>query len=221
MQIGRSPGKVCSSCLLRCNDGIEFDFKLRTSGGEQVVIDIRDDGLVESGYETAQCAYRVRPRFPARQRFREGVNLAGGWREFELPSEIAHDLTKNVAITAIFDPVSVRFKIAITTQDRKIIRAFAVRLEYMTNSAENSLFPVNQRAIAIEGEQLKAAKIEHVRNSGLLADVRNETRLHCSFLAAPGGSLGSAAGEEPFELEAALGERNFALLSNGRPSEGL
>jgi lactam utilization protein B len=55
------------------------------------------------------------------------------------------------------------FEIPIELQDSGIVRVLAVGRKNAVQAAENSILPVNERAVTIEGENFKSVEVEHGR----------------------------------------------------------
>jgi hypothetical protein len=76
-------------------------------------------------------------------------------------SELPHHRVENLAIAPILSLFGARFEISVEPQDRGIIRFLSVSLEDVPQATEDSIFPVDESAVAIESKGFEPAKVEH------------------------------------------------------------
>ena len=91
------------------------------------------------------------------------MGLLIGGRESESFSELPHDRLKHFAIAAILSLLGVGFEVAVEPQDRGVVRVSAVGRKNAVHTAENSILPVDESAVTIEGENFESAEVEHGR----------------------------------------------------------
>src|SRR5579864_6167684 len=82
--------------LLRGDDFIEVCAKLRPCRREEIVVHIRENRYSKASLELPKCGDCVRPRFPGRQRVRQGTHFLGAGSEAELCRKLADDRLQNL-----------------------------------------------------------------------------------------------------------------------------
>src|SRR5208282_1020408 len=81
--------------------------------------------------------------------------------EAEVFSKLPHDGLEEYTIAAILTLLSAGFKVSIKLEDCRVVDILAVGRKNQVQATKNSLFPVNESSVAIEGENFKSAEVEH------------------------------------------------------------
>src|SRR5712671_751949 len=157
---------LVGSRLLGRNDLVKFDSQLRLSADEEVVVHIGNNGQSEMFLKFPERAHRVRPRFPMRQRLWQRLNFGFCCGESKLFAELPYDRLQHFAITAILSLLGASFEVAVKPQDGGIVRVLAVGRKNAVKAAKDSLLPVDQGPVAVEGEDLEAVEIYHLAAFG-------------------------------------------------------
>src|ERR1700688_2087375 len=134
---------------------------MRRGGGEKIVVHVGNNRQSETLLKFTKSAHRIRPRLPMRQGFWERFSFLVRWGESYLFSELTYDGLQRFAIAAIFPLLGASFEVAIKLEDRRISNVLAMRRQNAVHAAENSVFPIDERTVTIEGENSESAEVEH------------------------------------------------------------
>src|SRR5664280_982222 len=232
--------------LLSGYHGVETYLQLRRGVGEQVVVNIGEHGQLVAGLQTAQCGDCIGKGLPVADRFRQAVGLGGADGEVQLASEVANHLCQHLAIATVEPALGARLQFRIEIENLGVAERVALALQQRTQVAEQTGFPVNQCAVAVEGQPFKACEIYQnddfpVPATGVTlceANLRSSSSSAGCAAALSGwaSTFWTTAGSgEVFPLPATAADfrasasrdadspfsRNFLVFSSGRASDGL
>ncbi len=111
----------------------------------------------------AERGYGVRPRLPFFHGLRQRAGFLIGRRESKSFSQLAYDRLKHLAILAILSLLGAGFEIAVELEDRGIVSVLAMGRKDAVQAAENTVLPVDESPVTIEGENFEATEVEHGR----------------------------------------------------------
>ncbi len=79
-------------------------------------------------------------------------------------AKLPHHRLQYIAIAAICSLLGLRLKAAVKPQDCAVVGIFSLGRKNAMYAAKNSIFPVDERPVTIEGKNFKAAEVEHGRS---------------------------------------------------------
>jgi hypothetical protein len=126
-QIKKIYRRLVSSRLLRGDDLIEGDFKLRSGAREQIVVDVGKDGEAESRFQLTQSGNGIRPGLPSRKRVGERSDFFGSGSESQLSSKLAHHGAQNLAVRLERRLLCMQFEVPVEPEEVSIIDVFGMR----------------------------------------------------------------------------------------------
>lgn len=162
--------------LLRGDDLIESNAQLGKCCREKIVIHVRKNSQAKAALQLIESRYGVGPGFPAWQRVGQRVGFFVRGTKSELGAEPANDGFQNFAIGMEFALLTQLFEVAIKFQERGIINLLAVGRQDAVQGGKKARFPIDQRAVTIEGENLEAAEVKHDAMADLVRQSSAEDR---------------------------------------------
>ena len=142
--------------LLGCDDPVESDAEPPCGRLEQIVVDVGDDREPAAGVERFERGRRIGESRPVADRLREFATLLRGWNEAgALPDAFEHR-AENGLVIAIRRPLRLGLE-GSEHLERGLARdRGTVALEHRPQRIPDAGLPVDQRAVAVEGQRLEA-----------------------------------------------------------------
>jgi hypothetical protein len=89
------------------------------------------------------------------------LNLCGSWSEAEFFSELANHRGEDFAIGLKRRLFRAEFEVSIELEQSCIVHFLCVGRQNAMKNGKDTGFPLNQGSVAIEGEDLEAAEVDH------------------------------------------------------------
>ena len=154
-------GWLIGLALLGGNDIVEIDFESRTRGGEKVVVDIGENGEAEARFKLEERGHSIGPRLPGRKRLGERAGFFGRGSESETGAEATDDRLEDFAVRMEFSLFGELLEVAVEFEQGRIVHDFVVCRKNAMERGENAGFPIDERTVAVEGEDFEAGEIKH------------------------------------------------------------
>ena len=153
---------------------------------QQIVVDVGDDGQLVPGLQFLQAGGSVGEWWPVADGLGEGVDLFLGRRKHQLRAELAHDLRQHLPVGHVPAALYLRLECTVELQDPSVREVASVLLDERTQYAQNTSFPVDERAVAVEGDDGELLEVEghdgwNVPIGDRHVHTQNNTRLHFHF----------------------------------------
>ena len=148
--------------LLGRYDFVELDSQAARREGEQVVIHVGDHRQPIARREDAQGGHGVVEGSPAGDRLRERGSLLGAGREPQLAPELVHHPREDIPVRAVGARLDGRFEAGEMLQDLRGRKCVAVRGQHALDGPQNPALPVDERAVAVEGDNLEGGEVHRV-----------------------------------------------------------
>src|SRR5262249_40202567 len=138
-QAKRRQRRLVGLCLLRGNHIIEFDLQVAARGGEEVVINVGDDGEFVPPLEFLERCPSIRERLPVFGCLCHTVRLRSGDGNPEPSPESAHYITEHPAVTLV-RALRFRLQLSVKLQNLPFAQLLPMGSQNRTQGAEQAAF---------------------------------------------------------------------------------
>ena len=154
------------------HDPIEVGLEARSRAGEQVVVAVGDDPQPESLPEPPQRLDRIGEGGPLPDRIGERRHVGKIRRDGVVGGDLAQAASEDLAIAQVRPRLEPGLGRGELPQHLVVGRRHSARIQHRTNAGEDAGLPVDERAVAVEGQCLEASVVEIGHRRSVLLSTR-------------------------------------------------
>ena len=155
--------------LLGGDDPVERDAEAAIRCGEQVVVAIRQDAEPEAGLEPGEGRRGIQERRPVGARAAEGRRLPIGDGCPETRRDRTQPTSEDLAIGEVWPSLKRRLGVGVGLQELVVRAVNAVGGQDWSEASQEAGLPVDQGAVAVEGQCIEGALVDFSRHPQIVA----------------------------------------------------
>ena len=181
-ELERRQARLVGPRVLGGDDPVEGDAEAPVREREEVAVAVRDHAEPEPLLEPAQRGRRVVERGPLADRPGEAVGIRVGGVEAELGAEPAQRLRQDLAIGQVRAGLELGLVPRVALEQLVLACVDAARGEHRLEGVEDALLPVDQGAVAVEGDRVEAGEVDraHAQNASNVAASLGSASTSCT-----------------------------------------